>query len=245
MSYVINKVPFEEIEIITTTRSGGFSEPPFDTFNMAYDVGDNPEHVLKNRNQLFKELNIEAANCIIPNQKNGDSIIKIESIIDGRDGDGFYTYDKNIALSVIHSNCVPIFIYVPSKGLIGALHASTKGTFLEITRKFIKLLKVKEHIDPNDIYAFFGPGISFMHIDATEKDIKRAENMGYLNCCKIVSGNAHLDINLMNYLQLRKEGVPSSHINQSTYDTYDNSNLFFSKSRNNVTGRMISVIRFV
>lgn len=244
MSYVINNQPFSEIEIITTTRSGGFSETPFDSFNMSYEVGDDPEAVLKNRNLLIKELDIEPSNLIIPNQKNKDNIVKIETIFDGRDTDSLYTYNKDIALSIIHSNCVPIFIYVPSKGLIGAIHCSKSGAFLEITRKFIKHLKVKEHVKPEEIYAFFGPGISFAHIEATPEDIKKAENLGYLSCCKVVTGAAHLDVNLMNYLQLRKEGVPSSHIIQSKYDTYDNSNLFYSSSRNRVTGRMLSVIRF-
>jgi YfiH family protein len=244
MSYVINKIPFDEIEILTTTRQGGFSEIPYDSFNMSYGVGDDPKNVLKNRELFIKELGIVPANLIIPKQLDGQNIIKLDSIIDGREGDAFYTYNKDLVLSIIHSNCVPIFLYVPNKGIIAAIHSSIKGSFLEITRQTIKTLIHKENVKPEEIYAFFGPGIAFSHINITEKELKKAENIGYLCCVKVESGIMHLDVNLMNFLQLRKEGVPSDHIILSKYDTYENANLFYSSMRNNPTGRMLSIIRF-
>ena len=39
-------------------------------------------------------------------------------------------------------------------------------------------------------------------------------------------------------------GVPSKNIILNKYDTYENANLFFSSMRNNITGRMISLIKF-
>lgn len=244
MSYITNTTPFNNIEIITTTRQGGFSKAPFNSFNMSYNVGDNPEDVLKNRAQLYEEIHIDPKNVIVPKQLDTDNIFKIDDIIDGREGDAFYTYNKEIALSVIHSNCVPIFIYAKDKNIIGSIHASIKGSMLEITKKFISVLIKKESCDPKNIYAFFGPGVAFSHIIVDEKIIQKAENIGYLNCCKKSSGVLHIDINLMNYLQLVKMGVDQEHIFLSKYDTYENANLFFSSMRNKETGRMLSLIRF-
>ena len=40
------------INAFVTTRQGGFSEPPFDSFNLAQHVDDKPEHVKNNRIKL-------------------------------------------------------------------------------------------------------------------------------------------------------------------------------------------------
>ncbi|GEM_PF-6863784 len=38
----------ENVKAVTFSRHGGKSQPPFDSLNLSYDVGDNPEAVTEN-----------------------------------------------------------------------------------------------------------------------------------------------------------------------------------------------------
>lgn len=244
MGFINYQTNNKDIEICTSTRQDGFSKVPFDSFNMSYNVGDDPKDVLLNREKALKELNILPYNLIIANQKNTDGILEIKKITDGRDCDAMYTKNKELALSIIHSDCSPIFLYCKDKQIIAAIHASIRGSFLEITKRTVKQLIKKENVDPKQILAFIGPGVSFCHILATESYIKKADNLGYLSCVKRIMNVDYLDVTLMNFIQLRSQGVEVENISLPNYDTYDNANLFFSSMRNNVTGKMISVIKF-
>lgn len=244
MGYISLETQNLPISIHTSTRSDGFSQVPYDDFNLSYDVGDKPEHVLQNRNKLCSDLRLLPYNLIIPTQHHSDKILKITNITDDREADCLYTSNKDLALSIIHSDCAPIFLYASDKEIICAIHASIKGSLLQITKQAVNTLVKKEKVDLSKIYAFFGPGVTFSHIPADEDTIRKVEKMNYTWCLKRSMNNDYIDINLLNYMQLVDAGVKPNHIELSKYDTYDNANLFFSSMRNNVTGRMLSVIQF-
>ncbi len=46
------------IRRVVTTRAGGRSKPPFDSFNLGDHVGDDPEAVAANRRRLARELGL-------------------------------------------------------------------------------------------------------------------------------------------------------------------------------------------
>ena len=232
------------IKAYTSTRQDGHSSIPYDQFNMSYDVGDDPQNVLLNRNKLCEDLKISPYNLIIPKQSHSDKILKITSITDDREADCLYTSNKDLVLSVLHSDCAPIFLYAKDKEIICSIHASIKGSLACITKKAVSTLINKEKVNPSEIYAFFGPGVGFSHIEATEDIFKKVEKLGYSQCLKRSMKTDYFDVLLLNYMQLVDAGVKPGHIILNKYDTYDNANLFFSSMRNNVTGRMLSVIQF-
>jgi YfiH family protein len=244
MGYISLETLDLPIKAYTSTRQDGHSSIPFDDFNMSYDVGDDPNHVLLNRNKLCEDLKIEPYNLIIPKQHHSDKILKINTITDDREADCLYTSNKDLTLSVLHSDCAPIFLYAEDKEIICSIHASIKGSLLEIVKKAVKTLINKEKVDPKNIYAIYGPGVSFSHIEANEDIFKKVEKLGYTKCLKRSMNTDYIDVNLLNYMQLVDAGVPASHILLNKYDTYDNANLFFSSMRNNITGKMLSVIQF-
>ena len=232
------------IKAYTSTRQDGHSSIPYDQFNMSYDVGDDPQNVLLNRNKLCEDLKISPYNLIIPKQSHSDKILKITSITDDREADCLYTSNKDLTLSVLHSDCAPIFLYAKDKEIICSIHASIKGSLLLITKKAVETLIYKEKVDPKEIYAFFGPGVGFSHIEANEDIFKKVEKLGYPQCLKRSMKVDYFDVQLLNYMQLIDAGVPAANIILNKYDTYDNGNIFFSSMRNNITGRMLSTISF-
>src|SRR5512143_331823 len=49
-----------QVRACTTTRKGGVSAPPYDTFNLAAHVGDDPQAVAENRRRLREQLLLPA-----------------------------------------------------------------------------------------------------------------------------------------------------------------------------------------
>src|ERR1700712_1386989 len=47
------------IRRVTTTRAGGVSKPPFDTFNLGDHVGDDPAAVAANRKRLAAAIGVD------------------------------------------------------------------------------------------------------------------------------------------------------------------------------------------
>src|SRR5258708_18308261 len=50
--------PTLTVRRVTTTRAGGFSAPPYDSFNLGDHVGDNPATVRRNRDRLAEGIGL-------------------------------------------------------------------------------------------------------------------------------------------------------------------------------------------
>jgi len=246
---------FNEIEAFTTTRQNGVSKQPFDSFNQAYYVGDNTEAVRHNREQIYKDFRIRPRHLITTHQSHSTVITKVTSkdlgagdasFESGITADALYTYDKNIAIGIFNADCVPVFIYAKKAGLIAIIHAGQAGTLKGITEKSIHYLIENEGISADDIHAYFGPSLTFSHniINAEMKATVIGLGEDYIHGLKETNGETFLDIPLINFIQLRKAGVPSLNITMSELCTFENKDLFFSAKRNPLTGRQLSVIKF-
>ena len=81
-----------------STRHGGYSQPPYDSLNLAYHVGENPETVTLNRRYLKDLLDLPGEPLWL-NQVHGNRIIEAGSS-DNLDADGSFT-DKPGLVCVI------------------------------------------------------------------------------------------------------------------------------------------------
>src|ERR1700761_7448718 len=66
------------IRRVTTTRAGGVSKPPFDTFNLGDHVGDDPAAVAANRARLAKAIKLSADRVVWMNQVHGDRVTVVD-----------------------------------------------------------------------------------------------------------------------------------------------------------------------
>ena len=62
------------IRRVTTTRAGGVSAPPFDTFNLGDHVGDDPSAVAANRSRLAAAIGLPEDHVVWMNQVHGDHV---------------------------------------------------------------------------------------------------------------------------------------------------------------------------
>src|ERR1051325_10285492 len=61
---------------VTTTRAGGVSAPPYDTFNLGDHVGDDPAAVATNRKRLASAIGLDTDAVVWMNQVHGDRVVR-------------------------------------------------------------------------------------------------------------------------------------------------------------------------
>src|ERR1700737_1938720 len=67
---------------VTTTRAGGVSAPPFDTFNLGDHVGDAPAAVAANRKRLAAVIGLGEDSVVWMNQVHGDNAVVVDGPVD-------------------------------------------------------------------------------------------------------------------------------------------------------------------
>ena len=63
---------------MTTTRAGGVSAPPYDTFNLGDHVGDDPAAVAANRKRLATAIGLGDDGVVWMNQVHGDRVVVVD-----------------------------------------------------------------------------------------------------------------------------------------------------------------------
>ncbi len=117
------------IRRVVTTRAGGRSKPPYESFNLGGGVGDDPADVAANRARLADELGLDRDRLVWMDQIHGRNA----EVVDGpRPGgveatDAIVTAEPNLALVALCADCVPVLLADPEAGVVGAAHAGRVG----------------------------------------------------------------------------------------------------------------------
>lgn len=221
---------------ITTTRQHGVSQAPYDHNNLALHVGDNAEHVKINRSNLSKKLHLLHEPIWLKQTHSTHCIVAEEDT--NRTADAAITHQKNLALSIMTADCLPILLCNQSGTEIAAIHAGWKG----LAHGIIKNTLVKMKSPWNTLIAWIGPAIC-QNCYETGQNIKEIyvrrypftevsfHNQGsrcYTNLPEIAA------------LILNAEGI--SRVYQSKICTFEQKNDYFSYRRQAQTGRMATLI---
>src|SRR4051812_11411093 len=111
-----------KIRRVTTTRAGGASSAPFDTFNLGDHVGDDPDAVAANRRRLAEKIGL-ADRIVWMHQVHGDGVVAGDGPappVD--DADGLVTTTPRLALGVVTADCVPVLLADARAGVVAAVH---------------------------------------------------------------------------------------------------------------------------
>lgn len=239
-----------------TTKNGGVSQNDYTSLNVGFHVQDFLEDVQENRRLLADSLDFSLDSWVGAEQTHETDIRRVfrsDAGIGAKEyessfkrTDGLYTSDKNILLTLVYADCVPIFFYAPKSGFIGVAHAGWKGTVGNIAQKMVRALQ-SEGVSSDEIFVVIGPSIcqncyvvDDKVIDNVQKLLEEYDEKPYN---LISEGQYQLDLKQLNMLLLEKSGVFKSHIEISTYCTSCHDDLFFSHRRDKGrTGRMMSFI---
>ncbi|MBC3950422.1 peptidoglycan editing factor PgeF [Pseudomonas folii] len=139
------------IKSCVTTRSGGVSLAPFDSFNLGDHVGDDPQAVAANRLRLTSELKIQAAWL-----KQVHGVVVAEA--DPRqvvEADASWTDKPGIACTIMTADCLPALFCDRAGTRVAAAHAGWRGLAAGVLEAAADSLQVA----PDEVLVWLGPAI--------------------------------------------------------------------------------------
>lgn len=143
---------------IVTTRAGGVSQQPYDSFNLGGSVGDDPEAVQTNRTRLAIAAGLTPDRLVFMQQVHGTRVVPVDRPGPLPGTDGIVTDRADLGLVVLVADCVPILAVDPAAGIIGAAHAGRRGAADGIALELISAMR-DLGADPRAIDVLLGPAI--------------------------------------------------------------------------------------
>ncbi len=239
-----------------TTRIGGVGAKPYDTLNLAFHVGDNPETVTANREKVCRLFGTRLEAVVSAQQVHGVNV----AVVDDRhagcgafseetaipDTDGIVTARPGLLLATFYADCVPIFILDPLNKVIGSVHAGWKGTAARVGARAIEIMEDTFNSDPGRCLVGIGPSIGPCCYEVDEQVIGafRSEFDWWQEILwPVTSEKSRLDLWKANLKILLEAGIDPDNVELAHMCSCCNQNLFFSYrgSRGN-TGRMGAII---
>jgi YfiH family protein len=228
------------IRRVTTTRAGGVSLPPFDTFNLGDHVGDDPAAVAANRGRLAAAIGLGADRVVWMNQVHSDRVEVVDEPRDTavEDTDALVTSTPRLALAVLTADCVPVLMADARAGVVAAVHAGRVGAQRGVVVRAVEaMLGLGAHA--GDISALFGPAVSGRNYEVPAAMADEVEAALPGSRTTTAAGTPGLDLRAGIACQLKDLGVTSIDIDPRC--TVADSTLF-SHRRDAPTGRLASLV---
>jgi YfiH family protein len=231
------------IRRVTTTRAGGVSAPPFNTFNLGDHVGDDPAAVAANRKRLAAALGFGEDAVVWMNQVHGDHVVVVDDPLDAGVAavdktDALVTTTPRLALAVVTADCVPVLMGDARAGVVAAVHAGRVGAQKGVVARTVEaMLRVGARAD--DISALLGPAVSGRNYEVPEKMAAEVEASLPGSRTTTSQGTPGLDLRAGIARQLTALGISAVDIDPRC--TVDDRNLF-SHRRDAPTGRLASLV---
>jgi polyphenol oxidase len=224
-----------------TTRMEGVSESPWDSFNLATHVGDDPRHVAANRVRLRELLKLDAEPTWL-NQVHGTDVFDMDH---GRAGhspptaDAAVTSRTGAACVVMVADCLPVLFTMRDGSRVAAAHAGWRGLAAGVLEKTIAAMGVAGPA----LRVWLGPAISHKHFEVGE-EVRAAfiEHDATSAGCFELNDRGRWQANLVGLARRRLHSLGVTDVNGGDWCTYTNRECFYSHRRDGQGGRMAALI---
>jgi len=233
------KIPFHPaIRAFTTTRSGGTSKPPYDTFNLAEHVGDAPSDVASNRALLSAAQDLPHAPRWL-NQVHGSVTVHAGELDRGGpvSADAAYSDTPDQICAILTADCLPIVLAAEDGTEVAVVHAGWRGLLSGVVAECLA-----EFSAPRPrISAWIGPGISAEAYTVDEAFRARfvERNSAFAPAFRVAAGTLQADLYAIADYLLREAGI--ERIDRYEGCTYREPRRFYSYRRERTTGRMATL----
>ena len=226
------------VKAVTTTRPGGVSKPPFDSFNLADHVGDEPDAVQQNRDVLQQRLRLPAAPAWL-NQVHGDAVVDAARCGEHPSADAGFSTGTGQVCAVLTADCLPVLLCDRDGTRVAAAHAGWRGLAGGILESSIRALDT----DPVRLMVWLGPAIgpAAFEVDDEVRQVfvdQHAQAAGAFSAT--TDGRWLADLYRLARIRLQAVGVDA--IYGGGFCTFTDREHFYSYRRDGTTGRMASLI---
>jgi len=226
------------VKAFSSTRTGGISQAPWSSLNLATHVDDNADHVKYNRQQLQQSLNLPTEPCWL---QQTHSKHMVEACIEPMDAqaDGSYSRRVRQVCAVLTADCMPLLMCDEKGTQVAAIHAGWRGMASGILQQAIASFKAPA----NEILVWMGPAIGASAF-AVGHDVYQAfcSRWPESSSAFTSAGNHKYHFDLYHQARLLLNSMGIEQLSGGGFCTYTDSQRFFSYRRDGTTGRMASLI---
>lgn len=227
-----------QVKAYTTTSHGGYSQPPYNGFNLAEHVGDEAQAVAANRAALIETLKLPSEPIWLK-QVHGIQVVTANPDNANCTADAAFATAPGQVCVVLTADCLPVLFCDQAGTCVAAAHAGWRGLaggVLEATLQHLDL-------PAQEILVWLGPAIGPEVFEVGEE--VRDAFMAFLpQAAKAFKpsrdGHFKADLYLLARQRLAHRGITA--VYGGDFCTYTEKERFYSYRRNKVTGRMASLI---
>jgi hypothetical protein len=228
-------------------RRGGYSRGAFESLNLSYRVGDDPEVVERNYSKVERVLGIKHLATV--HQVHGKVVLDLDSykLEESRlrkiEADAIITMQKGVAIAVLVADCFPLILADPGKNILAIAHCGRRPIILGVIENAISEI-IARGGTAGDVIAAIGPGVGPECYTVDEKIIAEFADRFPKGAGKIwrrKAGQYHLDLKAAMVSILEASGVKRSNIDDLGVCTSCNDEFFSHRRSAGKTGRQIAV----
>lgn len=224
-----------------TLRTGGVSQPPFDTCNIAAHVGDEPRAVAENRAALRASLALAAEPAWLE-QVHGHRVVDLDGptpLASLGPADAAVTRTPGRICAIQVADCMPVLFAAADGSGVGAAHAGWRGLAGGVLEATVRAMRAP----PGELLAWLGPAIGPAHFEVGD-EVRAAFLTADAGAAAAFTANARgrwqCDLYALARRRLAALGVAAVH--GGGWCTYADAGRFFSYRREGRCGRMAALI---
>ena len=234
----VNEENFRPVRMVFTTRAGGASASPYDSFNLGDHVGDDPEAVTANRQRLAKVTGVEDIVWMEQLHTNTVTVVDTSTQVPVEATDAIVTTEPRLGLGVLVADCVPVLFADTKARVIAAAHAGRMGARNGIVANTIDKM-VELGATPANIQVLLGPAAAGRNYEVPEGMANDVEAHLPGSKTRTTKGTWGVDVRAGLIRQLMSKGVTAIEADpRCTIEDTD----FFSYRRQGKTGRQAGLI---
>jgi len=236
------------VRALFTTRLGGVSVAPFDSFNLGDHVRDEPLAVAANRERLAALTS--PARPVFLQQVHGTQMEQLSpDTPDGTVADACVAQVPGVAATIMVADCLPVLFAHASGTAVAAAHAGWRGLVAGVLETTARALR--EASGEGDIMVWLGPCIGpkafEVGAEVCEAFVK-LDHEAAAHFWPLGGGKFLADLPALARLRLQAAGITNVHGNDGSpaWCTVTQTSHFFSHRRDAVdlgsTGRMAACV---
>jgi len=226
------------------SRMGGSSRPPFDGMNLSHGVGDAPQAVEANRNQLrqitgggihvyTRQNHGTSIRTITRKALNSGKMVQTETV----PADALITDVPGVRLLIQTADCQAVMLLDPQKRVVANIHCGWRGSVAGIIGATVLRMVAEFGCDPGQMTAVIGPSLGPCCAEFVNYKTEIPQQFWPFRV-----GAHHFDFWCISRRQLAQAGLVDGNVHGSDICTRCNPHLFFSYRAARATGRFAALI---
>jgi polyphenol oxidase len=233
-----------------STRQGGVSVAPYQTLNLARNVGDSTDAVKENHRRFAGAVGYAPERLYEVTQVHGALILRANVSEDplsfrAREADALLAREANVAVGIRVADCVPLLVADPVSGAVAAIHAGWRGVVAGVVSASLSALLKHARARPADLLCALGPHIGPKAFEVGE-DVARQIAASAPDDARVVMAQAprpRVNLERAVVSQLLAAGVAPANIERVPGCTFSEPARFYSFRRDGArSGRHLAAI---